>query len=219
GCKTQVLGTLGADLPQLLQRAVEIGALGLQVVDGAFDAGKQHTRLGDLRGVGIVELEVLRHLLQREAQVLAAQDQHQAGPVAARIGALGAPAHGGDQALGLIEADGPGRDLELGGKLPDAVEAIRVVRCRSARRREAPAARGWRPRAHLPLAFRRCSSSAFSSFLESLPMSVLGRASRNSISAGISILEILASRWRLISSTVALMPALSLMKALGASPR
>ena len=48
---------------------------------------------------------------------------------------------------------------------------------------------------------------------------VLGSASRNSISAGISILEIFASRCFLMSSSVAFAPALSLMKAFGASPR
>src|SRR5262245_32171102 len=69
------------------------------------------------------------------------------------------------------------------------------------------------------LAFARRASSAFSSFLESLPIMVFGRASRNSISAGISILDSFFSRCRRMSSAVATAAGFSLIKALGASPR
>src|SRR5262245_32566536 len=217
----EVLHALVADLFELLQRSLDVGALDLQVLDRSLDMRKQHLRLRDLRGIGIVELEVLCDLFQGEAQILAAQDQLEAGPVATRIGAMHATAHGGDEALRLVEADGPGGHLELLGELADAVEAIGSWAYRRRWRRHAFGACAclWRSCAHLTLAFRRCSSSALSSFLESLPIMVLGRASRNSISAGISILEILASRCLRMSASVAAAPAFNLMNALGASPR
>ena len=49
----------------------------------ALDAGQQQLRLRDLGRIGVVELQVLGDRLQAEAQVLAAQDQLQPGPVAA----------------------------------------------------------------------------------------------------------------------------------------
>src|SRR5689334_17678089 len=180
---------------------------------------KQHLRLGDLRWIGIIELEVVGDLFEGEAQVLAAQDQLETGPVATRIGAMHATAHRGDEAPRLVEADGPGGHFELLGKLADAIEAVGPLAYRRRRRRPAFGPCRWRSFAHLTLAFRRCSSSALSSFLESLPIMVLGSASRNSISAGISILEILASRCLRMSASVAAAPAFNLMNALGASPR
>src|SRR6516164_3176764 len=213
----EVLYALAADVLELLQRSLDVGALALQVLDRSLDMHKQHLGLRDLRGIRVVELEVLRDLFQGEAQVLAAQDQPEAGPVAARIGAMHATAHGRDEALRLVEADGPGGHLELLGELADAVEAIGPLAYRRRWRRLGACL--WRSCAHLTLAFRRCSSSALSSFLESLPIMVLGNASRNSISAGISILEILASRCLRMSASVAAAPAFNLMNALGASPR
>src|SRR6185436_18208769 len=124
-----------------------------------------------------------------------------------------------DQPLGFVEADRPGRDRELIGKLADGVQAIGMLACPLSFWRGALAAPLRLPCAHLPLALRRWSSSALSSFLESLPIMVLGSASRNSISAGSSILEILGSRCLRMSSLVAVAPALSLMNAFGASPR
>src|SRR6516164_3129320 len=148
----EVLYALAADVLELLQRSLDVGALALQVLDRSLDMRKQHLRLRDLRGICIVKLEVLRDFFQGEAQVLAAQDQPEAGPVATRIGAMHATAHWGDETLRLVEADGPGGHLELLGELADAVEAIR--------RRRRLGACLWRSCAHLTLAFRRCSSSA-----------------------------------------------------------
>ena len=48
----------------------------------------------------------------------------------------------------------------------------------------------------------RSASSALSSFLDNLPIIVFGNSARNSISAGISIFEILGSRWASRSSAV-----------------
>src|SRR5262245_52363662 len=126
----QVLHALAADLFELPQRSLDVGALDLQVLDRSLDMREQHLRLRDLRGIGIIEFEVLGDLFQGEAQVFAAQDQFEAGPVATRIGAMHATAHRGDEALCLVEADGPGGHLELLGELADAVEAIGLWSCR-----------------------------------------------------------------------------------------
>ena len=88
---------------------------------------EQHLRLGDLRRIGVVERQILGDLLEAEAQVLAAQDQHEPRPVAARVGAGDAPARRRDQPLGLVEADGPGGHGELVGQLADGVEALGLL--------------------------------------------------------------------------------------------
>ena len=100
-------------------------------------------------GIGVVELQILRDLLEGEPQVLAAQDQHEPRPVAARVGALGAAAHRRDQALGLVEADGAGRHLR----------ARRPAR-RSCRGARGPSLAGGRPEAAARLAacvWRSCA--------------------------------------------------------------
>src|SRR5215510_9733185 len=155
----QVLHALAADLFELPQRSLDVGALDLQVLDRSLDTREQHLRLRDLRGIGIVELEVLCDLFQGEAQILAAQDQLEAGPVATRIGAMHAAAHGGDEPLRLVEADGPGGHLELLGELADGVEAIGPLAYRGRRQAHPFAGCLWRSCAHVTLAFRRCSSS------------------------------------------------------------
>ena len=62
-------------------------------------------------------------------------------------------------------------------------------------------------------------SSATNSFFDSFPIKVFGNASRNSISAGISIFEMRSLRNTAISSCVTCSPARSLTNAFGASPR
>src|SRR5262245_44517021 len=115
----QMFDALAADVLQLFQRAIEVGTFGLQLLDCPLHPAKQHLRLGDMGRVGVVELQVLADFLKGEPKVLAAQDQHQAGPVAPRVSARHAAARRCDQPLRFVEADGAGGDAEVARQLAD----------------------------------------------------------------------------------------------------
>ena len=131
----------------------------------------QQVDLGVLGAVGVVEAQVVGDVAQRKAEALAAQDQDQPGAVAAAEDAGGADPLGREQALGLVEADGAGRDAELAGEVGDreqvAVFALRPVHS------SCPSCAAY---------------SSRSSFLQSLPIRVLGSWSLKMISRGISSL-------------------------------
>src|SRR5690606_24158786 len=120
--------------------------------------------------------EVVGDVLQREPEVFAAQNDHQACSVGTGIDARLADPAWPQKPLGFIEADcarghaagcSEVTDRELLVGLRPYV-CPRIGRCSNATRCHAPV--------------RRCPSACFSSFSESFPISVLGSVSRNSIS-------------------------------------
>ena len=77
--------------------------------------------------VQIVEIEHLFDLSEREADALAAQDEHQSRPIAQRIDSRLAAALWADQVFGFVESDGPGGDAELFSKVADRKGAHDVI--------------------------------------------------------------------------------------------
>jgi hypothetical protein len=76
-----MFGALGANLPQIAQDALDVSLFLLQVADLPVDHVHQHLSLGEMAGVGIVERQEFLDLLQGKAEVLAAQDEDQPGPI------------------------------------------------------------------------------------------------------------------------------------------
>ena len=72
----------------------------------------------------VVHVDDLANLGQRHAEPFAAQDQPQPGPVAWTVDPAGADALAADQALGLVEPQGPGRNAEVVGELADGPGAV-----------------------------------------------------------------------------------------------
>src|SRR5215217_2752273 len=178
------------DFAQFGDGGLEVFELSLQRGEAFVDLGGQQVDL--LAAVGVVEAEIVGDVAQGEAQALAAQDQDEAGAVAAAEDAGGADAFGRQQALGFVEADGARGDAEFLGKVGNG-EQVAVFGFGAA---------------HLWALVWAYSSR--SSFLLSLPISVLGRASLKMICLGISILLRRSARNFLRDSSVTLWPALSL---------
>ena len=72
------------DLGQLLERLGDVGPLLLQQRATASDLAEEEPQLPELAGRGVVEVDDLADLADREAEALAAQDQLEADTVARR---------------------------------------------------------------------------------------------------------------------------------------
>ena len=77
------------DVVDLAQRARELGAPGQQVGPDGLEGGQQTLDLARLARLGVVHVDDLADLGQRHAEPLAAQREHQAGPVAGVVAAGG----------------------------------------------------------------------------------------------------------------------------------
>ena len=115
----------GRHVVDLVERALQGGLTGPQVVGNVVQSGEQRRQLSSLGRCGaVVHLDDLANLGQRHAEPLAAQDQPQPGPVARTVDPAHADALGADQALGLVEAEGTGRDANVLGELADGPGAV-----------------------------------------------------------------------------------------------
>jgi hypothetical protein len=103
------LRKLGFDIGPLLQQARPV----------LFKHREEALELRALVAPGLVHVDQLADLGQREAEALAAQGQLEAGTVARRVDAALAVALRREQALVLVEADRARRDVELARQFAD----------------------------------------------------------------------------------------------------
>src|SRR3954469_12355906 len=116
------LGELRLDVGALLQQALAV----------RLEHLAETLELRPLVAPGLVHVDQLADLGERESQALAAQRELEARAVAQRVDAPLPCAARREQALVLIEADGAGRDIELPGQLADRIlAALRAVRGRA----------------------------------------------------------------------------------------
>ena len=83
--------------------------------------GEEALQLRPLVAAGLVHVDQVADLGEREAQALAAQRELEARALARGVDAALAVAPRREQALGLVEADGARRDVELRGQLADRI--------------------------------------------------------------------------------------------------
>ena len=101
---------LPVDLFQLGQALIDGDTLLLQLRHPLAHRHQQLPQLHMVLRIGVVKIEKLLDLAQRESQPLAAQDEDQPGPVAMPVDPRGAGPLRRDQVLVLVKADGPRRD-------------------------------------------------------------------------------------------------------------
>src|SRR6185312_5485275 len=110
------------DPAQLLEGERDLLALPLELGDARAAARQCGAHLLQVIGIGVVEVEQLLDVGQREAQALAAQDELEAGAVARAIDALAPDALRRQQAMILVEADGAVRQRQLARQIADRIK-------------------------------------------------------------------------------------------------
>src|SRR5258706_8284216 len=114
--------------PALVGKEVDLGqhhldvfALLLEMRAPAIEPGKKLLELLALVAGDVVQLEQLADFGEGEAQALAAQGELQAHPATAAEDPVGALPPGTQEALVLVEADGPGAHVKFFGERRDRV--------------------------------------------------------------------------------------------------
>src|SRR5262245_7111760 len=107
-------------------RFLELDALLAQGFKPLAELRRGDTQLGELPILEVVEIKHLLDLLKREADLLAAQDELQAGSVAIAEQTGPTPARRRQQTLLLVETKRARRDAEFAAQLRDRVGSVSV---------------------------------------------------------------------------------------------
>jgi hypothetical protein len=120
-----VVNSEGLNVAQVFDGAVDVGALLDKIGDGLVGAFDHDAGLCQVIGVGVVQLQPIADLFEREAKVLAALDELQARALPARVAPRDPLARWRDQALALVKSDG------ARGDTPNASASSPIVNRRS----------------------------------------------------------------------------------------